>query len=115
MAACLLKNYGFYVTNPCFEFWLCLHFPRSVELEGESERLKICINSKAGNYSYIQEKLHSMFPEYSRKYKTIKFVHLKNNIDLAISNEAKYCEDIKSLKYEIGSNLGQLLKEMKQK
>gem|GEM_PF-3851961 len=56
-----------------------------------------------------------MFPEYSRKYKTIKFVHLKNNIDLAISNEAKYCEDIKSLKYEIGSNLGQLLKEMKQK
>ncbi len=38
---CNIRKYGFYITNPCFEFWLLMHFD-------DVNRLKDNIGSNVG-------------------------------------------------------------------
>lgn len=108
MNKCMEKKFGFYVTNPCFEFWLLLHFDEVFKLEEE----KILDNPKVtSKRRYAENELKKLLPNYRKtRYDAATLV---DNIDRAIENEKKFCEDIVELENCIGSNIGKLINEMR--
>lgn len=104
---CREKNFGLCVTNPCFEFWLALHFDKVFEYDRE----KIRKNEKEkGDKKFTECMLNELSPGYSKsQYDADVFSPF---IDKAIENEKQFCEDIEGLEKEIGSNIGLLIKEL---
>ena len=106
---CKRKNFKFYVTNPCFEFWLLLHFDEVHSINRE----KLLENKRASSkVRYVESKLKKYFPYNKNKYNAELLIE---KIDLAIENEKRFCEDIEELKDKLGSNIGLLIKELKEK
>ncbi|NLP46070.1 MAG: RloB domain-containing protein [Epulopiscium sp.] len=105
---CKAKGYGFYLTNPCFEFWLLLHF----DIVFKIDEKKLLENPKVtSKKTYAEHQLKKVLPKYKKN--NIQFPILKDRIDTAIKNEKFFCEDIDQLKNNIGSNIGLLLTELK--
>ena len=106
---CNKMGFQFCVTNPCFEFWLLLHFDEVFELDEE----KLLNNSKVtAKRRYAENELRKIWPGYNKSsYHSEKLV---KNIDKAIENEKKFCEDIEQLENSVGSNIGRLVQKMKQ-
>ena len=106
---CKKKNFKLYVTNPCFEFWLLLHFDE-VHLINKEELLE---NKRASSkVRFVESELKKYFPYNKNKYNAELLIE---KIDLAIENEKRFCEDIERLKNELGSNVGLLIQELKGK
>ena len=106
---CKKKNFKLYVTNPCFEFWLLLHFDE-VHLINKEELLE---NKRASSkVRFVESELKKYFPYNKNKYNAELLIQ---KIDLAIENEKRFCEDIEGLKNELGSNVGLLIQELKGK
>ena len=106
---CKKKNFKLYVTNPCFEFWLLLHFDE-VHLINKEELLE---NKRASSkVRFVESELKKYFPYNKNKYNAELLIE---KIDLAIENEKKFCEDIEELKDKLGSNIGLLIQELKEK
>ena len=106
---CKRKNFKFYVTNPCFEFWLLLHFDEVHSINRE----KLLENKRASSkVRYVESELKKYFPYNKNKYNAELLIE---KIDLAIENEKRFCEDIEELKDKLGSNIGLLTKELKEK
>lgn len=106
---CKKKNFKLYVTNPCFEFWLLLHFDE-VHLIDKEELLE---NKRASSkVRFVESELKKYFPYNKNKYNAELLIE---KIDLAIENEKKFCENIEELKDKLGSNIGLLIKELKEK
>lgn len=106
---CKRKNFKFYVTNPCFEFWLLLHFDEVHSINRE----KLLKNKRASSkVRYVESELKKYFPYNKNKYNAELLIE---KIDLAIENEKRFCEDIEELKDKLGSNIGLLIKELKEK
>ena len=104
---CENRNYGIYITNPCFEFWLLMHFDDVKELDPELllENPKVSAERR-----YCEQELRKRIPKYSKsQYDAIGLVR---NVEKAIRNESLYCENEKELKNKIGSNVGMLIREM---
>ena len=104
---CKNRNYGIYITNPCFEFWLLMHFDDVKELDPELllENPKVSAERR-----YCEHELRKRIPKYSKsKYDAIGLVR---NVEKAIRNESLYCENAIELKNAIGSNVGMLIREM---
>ena len=106
---CNKMGFQFCVTNPCFEFWLLLHFDEVFELDEE----KLLNNSKVtAKRRYAENELRKIWPGYNKSsYNSEKLV---KNIDKAIENEKKFCEDIELLENSVGSNIGRLVQKMRQ-
>ena len=106
---CNKMGFQFCVTNPCFEFWLLLHFDEVFELDEE----KLLNNSKVtAKRRYAENELRKIWPGYNKSsYHSEKLV---KNIDKAIENEKKFCEDIEKLENSVGSNIGRLVQKMRQ-
>ena len=106
---CNKMGFQFCVTNPCFEFWLLLHFDEVFELDEE----KLLNNSKVtAKRRYAENELRKIWPGYNKSsYHSEKLV---KNIDNAIENEKKFCEDIEKLENSVGSNIGRLVQKMRQ-
>ena len=106
---CERKSFKLYVTNPCFEFWLLLHFDE-VHLINKEELLE---NKRASSkVRFVESELKKYFPYNKNKYNAELLIE---KIDLAIENEKKFCENIEELKDKLGSNIGLLIKELKEK
>ena len=106
---CKKKNFKLYITNPCFEFWLLLHFDE-VHLINKEELLE---NKRASSkVRFVESELKKYFPYNKNKYNAELLIE---KIDLAIENEKKFCENIEELKDKLGSNIGLLIKELKEK
>ncbi|KDE61673.1 RloB family protein [Fusobacterium necrophorum] len=105
---CRENSFGFYITNPCFEFWLLLHFEEVLSINKEKLLLNNRVNSKN---RYVEAKLKEILPKYSKTRYDAEL--LVKNIDKAIENEKMFCEDIEDLKNQLGSNLGVLIQEMR--
>ena len=108
LSKCLEKNFGFYVTNPCFEFWLLLHFKEVLNLDFDKLLENPRITSKR---RYAEDELKKIYPKYRKTKYNAEF--LVKNIDKAIENEKEFCEDIYGLKDAVGSNIGILITEMR--
>lgn len=111
LATCEQKGYCFYVTNPCFEFWILLHyneifsFDRKDLLENKKETVK-------AKKRYLEKVLSSLMNGYNKD--DLNFGKLVDKVHTAINNEKQFCEDLVGLKSLLGSNVGVLLSEMMQ-
>ena len=105
---CEEMGFGLYVTNPCFEFWLLLHFDKVFELD----RDKLLENPKVtAKRRYVEQELRKIYPGYKKA--SYRAEELVKAIDHAIDNEKKFCEDIVNLENTIGSNIGRLIIDMR--
>lgn len=106
---CKEMGFEFYVTNPCFEFWLLLHFDEVLGLDRE----KLLQNPKVtAKRRYTEDALRKIYPRYRKSsYNAEIFV---KNIDKAIENEKQFCEDIEQLEYSVGSNIGKMILLMRE-
>lgn len=101
-------EFGLYVTNPCFEFWLLLHFDEVFELDRE----KLLNNPKVtAKRRYVEQELRRIWPGYKKS--SYKAEELVKYIDHAIHNEKEFCEDVAELEKSIGSNIGKLIIDMR--
>lgn len=105
---CRERKFGLYLSNPCFEFWLLLHFDDVDELDNE----KLLENPfVTGKHKYAEHELRKRIRGYNKShYNALKLVE---KVDIAIVNEKGYCEDIEQLKNKIGSNVGILITELR--
>lgn len=104
---CKEKGFGFYLTNPCFEFWLLLHFDEVFQYDLEQLKENPKITNKV---RYLENELRRLLPGYKKA--NIRFELLKKRIWKAVENERHFCEDIDGLKDAVGSNVGLLLQEL---
>ena len=105
---CEEQGSRFCVTNPCFEFWLLLHFDEVFLLDQAKLLENPAVTAKR---RYTEHELRKLLPGYRKsKYNTEV---LMEHIDRAIINEKKFCENIECLDNELGSNIGTLIEELK--
>lgn len=105
---CREMGFRFCVTNPCFEFWLLLHFDEVFGLDKE----KLLDNPKVtAKRRYAENELRKIYPGYDKSSYQAEI--LVKDVDKAIENEKKFCEDIEELEYSVGSNIGKLIEHMK--
>lgn len=101
---CKMNNVNLYVSNPCFELWLYMHFD-----EFDNENIgDLFINRKINNKGkrYITKRLNDVCG-YKKNY--IKFENFETGIMNAIKREKRFTEDIYKLKNELGTNVGLLV------
>ena len=105
---CREMGFQLCVTNPCFEFWLLLHFDEVFTLDKEKllDNPKITVKRR-----YAEDELRKIFPGYNKSSYHAEV--LVKEIDKAIENEKKFCEDIKELEHSVGSNIGHLINKMR--
>lgn len=103
---CKNNNIGYYVSNPCFEFWLFLHF-REIEKEKYDELLKNKFITS--DKRYIESRLHNLCGYTKTKFNFSRFEPYIND---AIMREKNYEENIIGLENKLGSNVGKLVNEM---
>ena len=110
LRVCHKNHFGFYITNPCFEFWLLMHFDEVCELDA----VKLLENPFGpSERRYTEQQLRNILKGYEKsKYDTDILIL---NTDKAIETEKQFCEDEEQLKYKIGSNVGLLIEEMRAK
>lgn len=113
---CKKNNIDFYITNPCFEFWLYMHFETAGKLCSADKKLISDNNRLNKKRTYIEDVLIKEFEKHNKKYNKNRYdaEWLLKSINTAIINEAKFCEDTEKLKDEIGSNIGMLIKELRE-
>lgn len=105
---CKEMNFRLYVSNPCFEFWLLMHFDEVFELD----RDKLLENPKVTTKRrYVEQELRRIWPGFKKS--SYRAETLIENIDKAIANETEFCEDVVKLENEIGSNIGKLIESMR--
>lgn len=108
LETCRKHSMNFYITNPCFEFWLLMHFD---EVHAIYKALMLENPKESSKYNYAQKQLKNVLPRYTKD--TIRFDTLCQHVDRAIENERSFCEDIVQLEHEIGSTVGLLIRDMK--
>ena len=107
LRTCQEKGFGFYVSNPCFEFWLLLHFEEVFDLDTDKLLENPWVTAKR---RYAEYELRKLLPGYSKSsYKTES---LMKRIETAIENEEKFCEELNGLRDKVGSNIGKIIKEL---
>ena len=98
-----------FVSNPCFEFWLLLHYDDVIDIDQDA--LKINKKDKRRNgRTFAERELKRRMPQYT---KTAYPAHvLFSRISKALANEKLFCEELTGLKESIGSNIGLLISQM---
>ena len=106
---CKQKGYCFYVTNPCFEFWILLHYNEVFDYNRDDllENKKESVKAKK---RYIEKQLSILMGGYNKD--KLSFEKLVDKVSTAITNEKQFCEDSVGLKTNLGSSVGLLLSEM---
>ena len=98
----------FCISNPCFEFWLLLHFSDCSEYDMNL----LCNNEKEGNRTLVEkclmEKLGGSYNKTRLKFSE----NYKGRIKLAIENAKKYSLSAEELKNNIGTTVALLIDEM---
>ena len=104
---CNRKNIKLCITNPCFEFWLLMHFDavRTIDQGKMLQNPKI-----TDEVTYCHDVLRQNFNGYHKN--SYNAALLMPKLKNAIENEKLFCEDIIGLKTKLGSNLGSLIMEL---
>ncbi|MEE1242688.1 RloB family protein [Frisingicoccus sp.] len=105
---CREKGFQLCITNPCFEFWLLLHFDEVFELDTEKLLKNPKVTSKR---RYAEQEFRRIYPKYKKS--SYQAEELVRDIDKAIQNEKEFCEDINGLENTVGSNIGRLIEKMR--
>ena len=97
----------FYVINPCFEFWLLLHFKDCLEYAKERLFNNDYVNS---NNTFVYEELKKCDVRYTKNnFNANNYIE---KIGTAINNAKKHENNIELLKDNVGTNLPSLFCEL---
>lgn len=108
LAKCKEKKCMFFLTNPCFEFWLLLHVS-DVKEEYSNQLTELLENKKVSNRHtfvslQVSEKAH-----HAKSITHCKFEEFYlPNIDLAIERSKQFIQDENELMNNLGSNIPKL-------
>lgn len=98
----------FCISNPCFEFWLLLHFTNCAEYD----RKELLSNEKEGNRTFVErclmEKLGGSYNKTRLKFAS----NYKNRINIAVANSKRFSISSEELKDNVGTAIGLLIEEM---
>ncbi|MBQ8666880.1 MAG: RloB domain-containing protein [Lachnospiraceae bacterium] len=107
---CKTRKYRCFITNPCFEFWLLLHFS-DVHEEYSDCLDMISKNEKiSSTHTFVSKEL-SLKAHHGKSGLAFKEKYLPN-IEQAIMRASKFASDNESLISEIGCNIWKLIREM---
>ncbi|MEG1836070.1 MAG: RloB domain-containing protein [Oscillospiraceae bacterium] len=109
---CSKKNYGCFITNPCFEFWLLLHLCDVAKEFTPEEQNKLLVNAVVSNKHTetslaVSKRAHHTKAICSSKFKQYYY----SNIKLAIQRSKTFATEFPELLDNLGSNLSELFKE----
>ncbi|MGD1822515.1 MAG: RloB family protein [Pleomorphochaeta sp.] len=107
---CSESNYKLYISNPCFEFWLLLHFNEVFDIDKKLIEDNMKMMDIVNPPHFTETELIKLLPEYEKN--NICFKELKERISLALKNEKAFSESLLDLEGNIGSNVGLLIKEL---
>lgn len=102
------KEIRFCISNPCFEFWLLLHFSNC----SEYSQTDILNNLKDGNRTYIEKCFMKKLGGSYNKSRLYFEDNFKLRIRCAISNSKSFKTSSVDLKNQIGTNIGLLIEGM---
>lgn len=104
---CKNNNINLYVSNPCFELWLYMHF----DAFDSEDKDKLLLNKKVSNSGkrYIEKRLYDVC---GYRKNSFDFAMFESGIKNAIGREKELEEDIIKIKNELGTNVGLLVNEM---
>lgn len=98
----------FCISNPCFEFWLLLHFSDCSEYDINL----LCNNKKDGKRTFVEkclmEKLGGSYNKTRLKFSE----NYKDKVQIAIKNAKNYSLIAKELKNNLGTTIALLIEEM---
>jgi len=107
---CREHGFDLFVSNPCFEFWLLLHFP----IAGHIDRKAALQNKRTSSRkNYVEALLSDYMDGYKKN--AVNFSILKDRVSLAVEQEKLFCEDIEGLKTKLGTNVGRLIALMRKR
>jgi len=110
---CKKNGFEAYMTNPCFEMWLLLHFDEILYERAED----LLLNKKTGNTRYTEQRLDEIvrsYPANNGYCKTdLDFGCFMHRVDNAIKNEKMFCRDTGRMIKNVGSNIGSLITKMR--
>ena len=106
---CKENSIDLYITNPCFEFWLYLHYDNGKGLE----HTKLLENERDGETgeTYIEQELKKYLPDYKKN--NLNFEEFKDRIENAILYADTYSVEIEGIKNSCGTNLHQLVEKLR--
>lgn len=107
---CNENGISVYPTNPCFEFWLLLHFDEVHNLDKEKLLANEKISASKTANTYVVHNTKKLLHGYKKG--TYNTDMLMDNIKVAIKNEKKFCETVSELEDQLGSAVGLLLAEI---
>ena len=113
-STCKDKNFVPIMTNPCFEFWLLLHFEEVLTMD----KKMIMANEYSEDRRYLEnvldEILRGYIPTQGYDKMNLDCGRFAHRVEDAIRNEKHFCNNIKCIKNEIGSNIGYLISMMRE-
>lgn len=108
---CKQHGFRFLVSNPCFEFWLLLHFERVHDLDKDLLLKNRKVRDSNNSPRFVEQELKKCLGRYSKsKYDASQMMKL---VDVAIENEKAFCESLPELKTQLGSNIGCFISTLK--
>ncbi len=113
---CKRNNYKLYISNPCFEFWLLLHFNEvfSIDRNLLIQNDKLIYKDENNNFikmNFAEKELRKIIPSFHKT--NLNFSPFINRIDLAIANAKEFATSLENLKIGVGSNVGELIGELR--
>jgi len=112
---CRKNGFVPYMTNPCFEMWLLLHFD---EILKEDKKV-LLQNDKINGIRFTEKKLDEILRTYPANAgyskDNLDFGSFMHRVDNAIKNEKTFCNEQKCIKSHVGSNIGVLIEQMRRR
>lgn len=111
---CRINNYGFYISNPCFEFWLLLHLS-DVKKEYANHMDEIRDNAKVSHKHTFVSCEVSKKAGHNKSIPERKFTeNYLMNVDAAIERASDFPQDENTLLSQIGSNIPELFRILRE-
>lgn len=110
------SRFGFepYISNPCFELWLLMHFEEYDHIDSKKLKQNSMVGSKRFTESELDRIVHERCGCRFRKtnYDARIFVQ---RTEEAIDRSLASCSNLRELKSKVGTNLGLLLSDMRRR
>lgn len=109
---CKQNSYNCYISNPCFEFWLLLHF--SNVIEEYADKLEIIKENEivSDKHTFVSNEV-SVKAHHGKKGIGFKTKYLPR-VDDAITHAKAFPSDVDDLVDNIGCNIWKLIEKMRE-
>ena len=107
---CHRQGFSLYISNPCFEFWLLMHFKEVKDVYPKS----LLEKDKKGKKTYAQKQLEMISRKYNLSFgkSNDNAVFFIKRLNIALENVKFFSDNNQNLKNELGSSLGILMREL---